>query len=1848
MPLSGYLHDLSLLAGEDCLLVSPPKKTALIVHSPEAKASCSPSLTAGTLSDMMLLDNTSIFNNREAAHKADEKAEFLRSEFTPPTSNIKSTENNPYIFSLSSTTKSSSTSNLAPTTTKSLVDVSSWLNPTISQAASPRTPQQTTGLARPFLRKENDPLSSPGAIPAVKTSPLPAFTPLQESTNSTLPTPPLFQVTVHPSGKDRSAKMHGYHAVDHELVQQQLGSSSDEQISRMLANQEELQGSSDVPLLISNEDSIVVPAKESLPQLTALTARSTKAVIAELRQKHHNPLSLHLPTSKLVSIGPLPSLSSISSNGRSAPTRDDRDDDEAPAEDPDDDEDEDDQPKGRSRKITERKRRQNAIADSYLRDALQDPVKNHKLLPQDEANQSTRYIVHQAESQRIISTPREYQIELFERAKEKNIIAVLDTGSGKTLIAVLLLRNIFNQELEDRALGKPKRISFFLVDSVTLVFQQHAVLNVNLDQPMNMFCGEMGCDLWSKKLWEKHFNENMVIVCTAEVLRQCLHHSFISIEQINLLIFDEAHHAKKDHAYARIIKDFYATAPKSAVLPKIFGMTASPVDARVDVKKAAAELETMLHAEIATAADTSLSQYAATSKLEQLATYGLLGSSFMTPLYDKMRQRFKGNAILRKPLEYSYKIASRELGSWCADHIFKFCLAGEESNRLLGKTERQYHAKKVPGPIAILEQQKSQLQEALDIIKLHPFEPPDFDLATLSSKNLSSKVVLLAKYLKERYERPTEDKCIVFVKQRYTARLLTTLFSHPTMKTPHLFVASLVGTRTGDAADLHTSVREQVVTMMNFRKGTTNCLFATSVAEEGLDVPDCNLVIRFDLYDTTIQYIQSRGRARHANSRYIHMAESGNQVHHQLIREARLNEGILKKFCNELPENRKLTGNDYNMDHFLSEEKSHRVYINPETGAKLTYKIGLSVLANFVDSLPHSHETNLQAEYVITAQNKMFVGEVIMPEESPIRGSTGRPASTKQVAKCSAAFETCLNLVASNYLDKHLLPTYTRQLPAMRNALLAVDSKKEAYDMKTKPALWSVSGVPGELYVTIMSLDNPEVVDRPLQPMALLTRSRLPELPSFVLHFGQGRNSPVQLTSLRSCIQVDPAIISQVNKFTLCIFDDVFSKEYESDVAKMPYFLAPVNQRASFDREQEPFSLIAWDILKIIEDHSTLWEDKGWEKMKPWQTEPDEFFEDKFVTDPFDGSRKLWLKGVTREYKATDPVPSNTAPRKARKGRPHDNIMEYSCSLWEKARARRVLDENQRVFAAEVISLRRNLLDEFSISESQASDKCFVTLETLKVSPIPSTIVFMANLLPAIIHRTESYLIALEACDLLHLKIRPDLALEAVTKDSDNTDEHSAEKFNFQRGMGNNYERLEFLGDCFLKMATTIALYGIHPGHDEYEYHVDRMLLICNKNLKNNAFKIKLYEYIRSQSFNRRAWYPEGLVLKKGKTATAPNTQKLGDKTIADVCEAFIGAALLTCYESGDMDNAVRAVTELVSSENHNISSYSQYYTLYEKPKYQMQVATESQKDLARQVEKEHNYHFRWPRVLGSAFVHPSYPFSYEQIPSYQRLEFLGDALLDMACINFLFHNYPGKDPQWLTEHKMAMVSNQYLGALCVSLGFHRHLLLFNASFQKQISDYVTEITEARKQAEEDAIHAGKTAAEFSPDYWISVRQPPKCLPDIVEAYVGALFVDSEYNYAEIERFFDEHIKPYFTDMSIYDTYANKHPATFLANFLQVNMGCMDWTIMAKEVKSVDGSKPGNMAMVMIHDRIIADAQAGSARYSKVAAAKKALEILKGLPSMEFREKYGCCCRPGADEEQVEQDEQEPDHGTAA
>jgi endoribonuclease Dicer len=83
------------------------------------------------------------------------------------------------------------------------------------------------------------------------------------------------------------------------------------------------------------------------------------------------------------------------------------------------------------------------------------------------------------------------------------------------------------------------------------------------------------------------------------------------------------------------------------------------------------------------------------------------------------------------------------------------------------------------------------------------------------------------------------------------------------------------------------ALQEQQQTLMLFKTGQLNCLVCTSVAEEGLDLTACRLVVRFNPPARALEFIQSRGRARAANSHMILMLEEGNQDHLNLLTEVR-------------------------------------------------------------------------------------------------------------------------------------------------------------------------------------------------------------------------------------------------------------------------------------------------------------------------------------------------------------------------------------------------------------------------------------------------------------------------------------------------------------------------------------------------------------------------------------------------------------------------------------------------------------------------------------------------------------------------------------------------------------------------------------------------------------------------------------------------------------------------------------------------------------------------------------------------------------------------------------------------
>ena len=128
-------------------------------------------------------------------------------------------------------------------------------------------------------------------------------------------------------------------------------------------------------------------------------------------------------------------------------------------------------------------------------------------------------------------------------------------------------------------------------------------------------------DLWDKSEWEKELNENNVLVMTAQIFLDLLIHRYICLSQVNLLIFDECHHAKKRHPYRQIMQAFDS---KRADHPKILGLTASVVNKKVkdlrNLESEIRELECTLRSTCETSQDEEVERFAAKPR-EEVLTY---------------------------------------------------------------------------------------------------------------------------------------------------------------------------------------------------------------------------------------------------------------------------------------------------------------------------------------------------------------------------------------------------------------------------------------------------------------------------------------------------------------------------------------------------------------------------------------------------------------------------------------------------------------------------------------------------------------------------------------------------------------------------------------------------------------------------------------------------------------------------------------------------------------------------------------------------------------------------------------------------------------------------------------------------------------------------------------------------------------------------------------------------------------------------------------------------------------------------------------------------------------------------
>ncbi|CBJ26154.1 ATP-dependent RNA helicase, putative [Ectocarpus siliculosus] len=119
---------------------------------------------------------------------------------------------------------------------------------------------------------------------------------------------------------------------------------------------------------------------------------------------------------------------------------------------------------------------------------------------------------------------------------------------------------------------------------------------------------------------------------------------------------------------------------------------------------------------------------------------------------------------------------------------------------------------------------------------------------------------------------------IVFVRQRMTTHVLAHVIAADPRMAPRFSAACLYASSSPTTASLSLSERDTEENLEAFRSGSVNLLLSTCVAEEGIDVPDANCVVRYDPMDHAVSMVQGRGRARGAESSFVVLCERADRT----------------------------------------------------------------------------------------------------------------------------------------------------------------------------------------------------------------------------------------------------------------------------------------------------------------------------------------------------------------------------------------------------------------------------------------------------------------------------------------------------------------------------------------------------------------------------------------------------------------------------------------------------------------------------------------------------------------------------------------------------------------------------------------------------------------------------------------------------------------------------------------------------------------------------------------------------------------------------------------------------------
>ncbi|XP_016077486.1 PREDICTED: probable ATP-dependent RNA helicase DHX58 [Miniopterus natalensis] len=496
---------------------------------------------------------------------------------------------------------------------------------------------------------------------------------------------------------------------------------------------------------------------------------------------------------------------------------------------------------------------------------------------------------------------RPYQWEVIMPALEgKNIIIWLPTGAGKTRAAAYVAK----RHLE--TVDKAKVV--VLVNRVHLVTQHCEEFSRMLDGQWAIatLSGDMGPRPGFGHLAQR----NDLIICTAELLQLALtspeEEEHVELTAFSLLVVDECHHTHKDTVYNIILSrylehKFQRTRP----LPQVLGLTASPGTGRATKLDGAIHHILQLCANLDTwrimSPQTSLPQLQEHSH-RPCKQYDLCHRCSQDPFGDMLKRLMEQIHDRLEMPELSHDFGTQTYEQQVVELSKTAAEAGLQQQRVYALHLRRYNdallihdTVRAVDALAALQDfyeregaTKTQVLHAERWL-LALFNDHKNELALLAARGPGNpKLEKLEQILQKQFRSLDSHRGIIFTRTRQSAHsLLLWLQQQPSLQTVDIRAQLLIGAG-NSSQSTHMTQRDQQKVIRKFRDGTLNLLVATSVAEEGLDIPQCNVVVRYGLLTNEISMVQARGRARADQSVYSFVATQGSRE----LRREQTNEAL--------------------------------------------------------------------------------------------------------------------------------------------------------------------------------------------------------------------------------------------------------------------------------------------------------------------------------------------------------------------------------------------------------------------------------------------------------------------------------------------------------------------------------------------------------------------------------------------------------------------------------------------------------------------------------------------------------------------------------------------------------------------------------------------------------------------------------------------------------------------------------------------------------------------------------------------------------------------------------------------